>query len=168
MRLRFLFSLLALIGSAHAADRVCPDALAKSGAPEPEYRAEFSVSPYTHHWHASDEHKHVFLVALHEHLPGGRLCGLSLFSNSFGQPSAYAYVGQEFEQILDIPKLSLKLTAGILYGYVGKYQHKVPMNHNGFSPAIIPSLGYNLTRRDSLQLEILGTAGVMFSIARKF
>ena len=69
---------------------------------------------------------------------------------------------------MDIPKLSLKLTAGILYGYVGQYQHKVPMNHNGFSPAIIPSLGYNLTRRDSLQLEILGTAGVMFSIARKF
>ncbi len=162
--------LLLLAGplAAQTTDHYCPDFLVKEGAPEPDYRAELSVSPYTHHWRYSTEHKPVLMVALHEHLPGGRLCGVSLFSNSFGQPSAYVFLGQEFDQLLGVPQLSLKLTAGILYGYVGRYQRKVPMNHNGFSPAVIPSIGYRLSSRDSLQLEVLGTAGVMFSFARKF
>lgn len=110
----------------------------------------------------------MFLVSLHEQLPGGRLCGVSLFSNSFGQPSAYVYAGQQFEHLFGMPELSLKVTAGILYGYVGKYQDKVPFNHNGFSPAIIPAVSYNLTPRDALQVDILGKAAVMFAYARKF
>lgn len=153
---------------AQAAEHHCPSWLFNADAPEPEFRGEIAVSPYTHHWRYNPEHKHVVLVALHEHLPGGHLCGLSLFSNSFGQPSAYVYAGRQFEGLLWMPRLSLKVTAGVLYGYVGRYQDKVPFNHNGFSPAIIPALGYSLNRRDSVQMELLGTAAVMFSYARKF
>ena len=151
-----------------AADHFCPEFLAKPGAPEPTYRAEIAFSPYTYHWSYSPEHKPVFLVSLHEQLPGGRLCGVSLFSNSFGQPSAYVYAGQQFEHLLGVPELSLKVTAGILYGYVGQYQDKVPLNYHGFSPAIIPAVSYNLTPRDALQVDILGKAAVMFAYARKF
>ena len=161
--LLFLFPL-----ASQAADHYCPEFLAKEGAPEPAYRAELAFSPYTYHWSHSPEHKPVFLVSLHEQLPGGRLCGVSLFSNSFGQPSAYVYAGQQFENLFGMPELSLKVTAGILYGYVGKYQDKVPFNHNGFSPAIIPAVSYNLTPRDALQVDILGKAAVMFAYARKF
>ena len=149
-------------------DRHCPDFLVKQEAPEPAYRTEMAFSPYTHHWHYNPEHKPVFLVSLHEQLPGGRLCGISLFSNSFGQPSAYVYAGQQFEAWLGVPALSLKVTAGILYGYVGQYQDKVPFNHKGFSPAIIPAVSYNLTPRDALQVDVLGKAAVMFAYARKF
>ena len=154
--------------ASQAANQYCPEFLAKQGAPEPAYRAEIAFSPYTHHWNHSPEHKPVFLVSLHEQLPGGRLCGVSLFSNSFGQPSAYAYVGQQFAGVLGSPQLSLKVTAGILYGYVGQYKDKVPFNHHGFSPAIIPALSYSLGPRDALQLDILGKAAVMFAYARKF
>ena len=51
---------------------------------------------------------------------------------------------------------------------MGQYQHKVPLNHGGFSPGLIPALGYKLTERDSLQVKLLGTAGVMFSYGRQF
>jgi len=151
-----------------AADRICPESLAKPDAPEPTYRAEMAVSPYTYHWNYSPEHKPVFMVSMHEHLPGNRLCGISLFSNSFGQPSAYVYAGQQFDQLFGSPQLSLNVTAGILYGYVGQYKDKVPFNHHGFSPAIIPALSYSLGPRDALQLDILGKAAVMFAYARKF
>ena len=161
-----LLTVLPLIGQ--AADPICPEFLAKPGAPEPSHRGELTFSPYTIHWSNNPEHKHVYLVALDEQLPGDRLCGMALFSNSFGQPSAYVYAGQQFNNLMDNPKLFLKVTGGILYGYVGKYKDKVPLNHNGFSPAIIPSLGYKLTVHDSVQVKLLGTAGVMFSYGRQF
>jgi hypothetical protein len=42
------------------------------------------------------------------------------------------------------------------------------MNHTGFSPAIIPVIGYQLNPHDSLQLKVLGSAGLMFSYGRRF
>ena len=108
------------------------------------------------------------LVALDEQLPGGRLCGMSLFSNSLGQPSAYVYAGQQFNGLLGVPQLFVKVTAGILYGYVAPYEDKVPLNHNGFSPAIIPAIGYQLTSKDSVQVKVLGNAGMMLSYGRRF
>jgi hypothetical protein len=146
----------------------CPSFLAVEGAPEPTHRGEISFSPYTHHWSRSPEHKHVVLVSLDEQLPGNRLCGVSLFSNSFGQPSVYVYAGQQFNGVLGVPRLFVKLTAGILYGYVQPYEDKVPLNHNGFSPAIIPAIGYQFTPQDSVQLNVLGNAGLMFSYGRRF
>lgn len=166
-----LFLTLAAFGVAAQAQsdkRYCPDFLAVPGAPEPTHRGEFTFSPFTHHFSHNPEHKPVVLVAIDEQLPGGRLCGISFFSNSFGQPSTYAYVGQQFNGLFDNPKLFVKVTGGIIYGYVGKYQHKVPLNHGGFSPGVIPAIGYNLSEHDSVQMKLLGTAGLMFSYGRKF
>ena len=161
-----LVATLPLVG--HAVDRYCPEFLAKAGAPEPEHRGEFTFSPYTIHWSNNPEHKHVVLVALDEQLPGGRLCGISLFSNSFGQPSTYVYAGQQFNNLFGQPNVFLKVTAGVIYGYVGQYQHKVPLNYRGFSPGVIPSLGYKFSEHDSVQVKLLGTAGLMFSYGRQF
>lgn len=165
-----LASLLCALPAAHAqtTGRYCPSFLEVSGAPEPTHRGEFTFSPYTHHWNYSAEHKPVVLVALDEQVPGDRFCGVAFFSNSFGQPSTFVYVGQQFNNLLDNPRLFVKVTAGVLYGYVGQYQHKVPLNHGGFSPAIIPSVGYRLTEHDSVQMKVLGNAGLMFSYGRQF
>ena len=84
--LRPLWTLLAALPAftlpalAQAGEHLCPDFLAKSGAAEPEYRNEFSFSPYTYHWTYSSEHKPVVMATLSENLPGGRLCGVSVFS----------------------------------------------------------------------------------------
>ena len=166
--LPLLLLLLCGLSPAWATDTYCPSFLAAKEAPEPTHRGELTVSPYTHHWSRNPEHKHVVLVALDEQLPGGRLCGVSLFSNSFGQPSTYVYAGQQFNHLFGQPRLFMKVTAGVIYGYVGQYQNKVPLNYGGFSPGVIPALGYKLTAHDSVQVKPLGTAGLMLSWGRQF
>jgi hypothetical protein len=159
-----------LTGGAHAdaAQRYCPDFLAVKGASEPSHRGELTFSPYTHHWSNNPEHKQVVLVAVDEQLPGDRLCGVSFFSNSFGQPSVYVYAGQQFNHLLGVPQLFAKVTAGLMYGYVAPYENKVPLNYKGFNPAIIPAVGYKLTPHDSVQMKFLGNAALMFSYGRQF
>lgn len=111
----------------------------------------------------------MWLVSLRKNLPNDRFCGLSLFSNSFGQPSAYAHLGKTWPHVSEhLPDLYAGLSAGILYGYVGKYKHKVPLNVLGFSPAVIPSLGYRITPSVGAEIQILGTAAVMFGVSYRF
>ena len=146
----------------------CPDSLAVEGGEQPTKKWDLTISPYTHHWSNNPEHKQVILVALDSHVSGGRFCGLALFTNSFGQGSAYAYVGQQWDGILGNPKLFTKVSAGLLYGYRGAYKEKIPFNNYGIAPAIIPSLGYAFTPKDSAQVFLLGNAGVLFAYARSF
>jgi hypothetical protein len=153
---------------AQSAGPYCPDFLAVKGAPEPSHRGELTISPYTYHWSQNPEHKKIVLVAIDEQLPGDRLCGVSFFSNSFGQPSMYVYAGQQFNNLLGVPQLFAKVTAGLMYGYVAPYENKVPLNYKGFNPAVIPAIGYKFTPHDSVQVKFLGTAAVMFSFGRQF
>jgi len=167
----FLMALLLActsLAQAQSGNRFCPDFLSVKGAPEPSHRGEITFSPYTHHWNHSTEHKHVVLVAIDEQLPGNRLCGISFFSNSFGQPSVYVYAGLQLNNLMGVPELFAKVTGGLMYGYVAPYENKVPLNHKGFNPAVIPALGYKLTQHDSVQLKFLGSAGLMFSYGRQF
>jgi len=136
--------------------------------PAPDKRWDLTLSPYTLHWSDSGEHKPVVLVSLDRAVAGKRFCGLSLFSNSFGQPTAYVYGGQRWDNLMGQPQLFAKVTAGIFYGYVGKYKDKVPLNYNGFSPGIIPSLGYAFNAYDSAQVLVLGNAGLMFAYGHRF
>ncbi len=161
-------------GAAHAAEgglydwQPCPDSLGVEGGTEPPKKWDLTLSPYTKHWSHNPEHKQVVLVALDSHVKGGRFCGLALFSNSFGQESAYVYVGQQWDGLFGNPKLFTKVSAGFLYGYRGQYKEKIPLNHLGIAPAIIPSLGYAITPKDSAQVYLLGTAGLLFAYSRSF
>jgi hypothetical protein len=146
----------------------CPDSLAIEGGEPPAKKWDLTLSPYTHHWHASNEHKPVKLVAMDSHLSGGRFCGLALFTNSFGQPSAYGYVGQQWDNIFGNPKLFTKVSAGLIYGYRGKHKNAIAFNQLGVAPAVIPSLGYAFNPQDSAQVFLLGTAGVTFTYTHSF
>jgi hypothetical protein len=165
------FALLGALSSpALAIDwTLCPgiDDPVTAGSAEPRYEAFFS--PYTHHWSHDEEHKPVVAASLSRLLPNDRTCGISLFRNSFGQPSAYAFVGKSWPGILPgYPKVYASVTAGILYGYVGKYKDKVPMNVGGFSPAIIPAIGYRYSPRGAVEVQILGTAALMFGATWRY
>lgn len=168
--------LSAMLGSlsAHAADadlydwQPCPEGLAIDEQPQPNHPWDLTLSPFTHHWSHNPEHKPVGLIALDKRLKGNRFCGMALFSNSFGQESAYVYVGQQWDGLLDNPKIFSKVSAGFLYGYRGRYKHKVPLNDWGIAPAIIPSLGYAITPQDAAQVYILGTSGVLFAYSHSF
>lgn len=154
----------------------CPDALsAKQAAPSEADRSasdakpwELLLSPYAYHWRYNPEHRPVFLGAMERHVAGNRFCGLALFRNSFGQPSAYLYVGKQWNGVFDTPHLFVKVSAGFIDGYRGKYQEKIPFNDYGIAPAIIPSLGYRFSPHDSAQVMVLGTAGLLFAYAHDF
>jgi hypothetical protein len=162
------------LGAAHATEgslydwQPCPESLAIEGGQQPSKKWDLTLSPYTHHWNASTEHRPVKLVAMDSHLAGGRFCGLALFTNSFGQESAYLYAGQQWDGIFGVPQLFSKVSLGLLYGYRDPYKDKVEFNQLGVAPVIIPSLGYAFTPQDSAQVFVLGKAGVLFAYARSF
>ena len=127
-----------------------------------------AVAPYAPHWRPSAEHQYVWAVGLERQRADDWLGGASFFSNSFGQPSAYVYLGKRFPQLLGQPQLFGQLSAGVLYGYVGKYKKKVPLNVNGFSPGALASVGWQFTPELSLTMHLLGDAGAMFQLGWDF
>lgn len=130
---------------------------------------EIFVSPYTHHWTSSEEHRPVRAVSISRLLPNTRFCGFSLFTNSFGQPSAYAFTGKYWPQPFEsMPEVYVSVSGGIVYGYVGSFKNKVPLNVGGFSPVIIPTVGYRLSKRSALEVQLLGTAAVMFGVTWRY
>ncbi len=130
---------------------------------------EVFVSPYTQHWTYSKRHQSVYAVSVNRLLPNNRFCGFSLFNNSFGQPSAYAFTGKYWPTPIDsMPNVHFSLSGGIMYGYVGRYKNKVPLNVGGFSPVVIPAVGYRLDARTAIEVQILGTAAVMFGVTWRY
>lgn len=161
-----LLALTATTGSAWAFN-ICPGW--NEPLPEGQARYEVFASPYTHHWTPDEEHEQVYAISLSRRLPDNRYCGFSVFNNSFGQPSAYAFVGKTWPGLIRAwPRMYVSASAGIIYGYVGEYKDKVPLNVGGFSPVVIPAIGYRLTDRAALEIQLLGTAAVMFGATWRY
>jgi hypothetical protein len=128
---------------------------------KPDDRLSLMYSPFTHHYSPSDEHRYVWLVGVERERADGRLSGITYFSNSFGQPSTYIFPwGQSYRNLGGVQGLYAKWSGGLLYGYVEPYENKVPLNVNGFSPAIIPSLGFERNGFGA-QVNFLAAAGLM-------
>ena len=146
--------------------QLCGTAMAESDllsdrAGDKVLRLQFS--PYTLHYVETDEFKPIVMVGLEREHPNAKVDGFALFTNSFGQPSVYVYPwGGIYHGIWGNEHLSFKWTAGLLYGYVGPYKDRVPLNYNGFSPAIIPALVYEFKPGWSAQVNFFGVGGVMF------
>jgi hypothetical protein len=129
----------------------------------------WQFSPFTYHFSYDEEHRPVRMIGLEREKPDGKLDGVTFFTNSFGQPSVYAYPwGGIYHNLYGIAPLSFKWTAGLLYGYVDPYKNKVPMNHNGFSPGAIVALEYKFQSGWSAQVDMLGTAALMFQVNMPF
>ncbi len=124
-----------------------------------------AFSPYAHHFNYNPEHRHVWALGIERQRPDNWLAGASYFRNSFGQPSAYVYVGKQFQALFGQEQLFGQASIGMMYGYRGKYQRKVPLNVNGFSPGALVSLGWRFTKEASFTAHLLGDAGVMFQLA---
>ena len=129
------------------------------------------ASPYTVRYHKDDEglHENVYMVGIERQRGDHWMWGGVYFSNSFGQPSGYVYLGQTYAGFLDAaPKLFLQWSLGVLYGYKEPYEDKVPFNSNGFSPGGTLSLGWQFTKQFSMQMNALGGAGLMFQFSWDF
>jgi hypothetical protein len=150
-----------------------PEADAKTAwsAPEPWRTDRFylQTSIASVHFHPDDEHDNSQSLINPEWrldkqwLKGQVLVGAASFDNSFGQASWYAYGGLLWRPVETVQPFYLKLTAGVLHGYRGEYQDKIPMNNSGYAPAIIPSMGYCYNRFCS-EVVLFGAAGLMWTV----
>ncbi len=130
-------------------------------------RLNLIASPYASHFHPSDEHEYVWLVGVERERADGAIAGAAYFSNSFGQESTYIFPwGEIYRNVFDQPQMYVKWTAGLLYGYRGKYEDKVPFNHGGFSPAIVPALGWEFSTKQQVQVNLLGLNGIMLQFTQ--
>ncbi len=128
-------------------------------------RWRFVVSPFSLHFRRSDEHRYVWAIGMEKQRSDDWIAGFSFFSNSFGQPSSYAYMGKRFPSLFDQPQLFGQLSAGLMYGYRGKFQHKVPANYKGFSPGALLSMGWQFTPSVAVTGHLLGDAGMMLQLS---
>jgi hypothetical protein len=122
-------------------------------------------SPYALHFSGDAAHKPVVLLGIERERPDGIVWGASIFSNSFGQPSAYVFGGQRLYRWSPWDPLFAEWSAGLLYGYVGQYKNKVPLNFKGFSPGLTAGIGWQFTPTFAGQIFLLGNSGLLFAIS---
>lgn len=131
------------------------------------------AAPGAIHYSSSPDHaKFSWLVGLEWQSPERWLVGGAYFNNSFDQKCQYYYVGKswtlDFISDNEFFKSSyFKLTGGLLLGYKEPYEDKIPFNNNGVAPGIVPGLGYKYENLN-VQLNALGTAGLMFTFGYDF
>lgn len=123
------------------------------------------ASPYTFHYSRDPNHRPVRMIGMERQRADNLVWGGTYFSNSFGQPSTYLYGGQRLSDFSNYPELYAQWTAGLLYGYKGEYQNKVPFNHRGFSPGLVLAFGWQFTPRYALQFNVLGNSALMFQLS---
>jgi hypothetical protein len=140
---------------------------ADASLPEPAATREIimiQAAPNVVHYSSDPEHTDwSWMVGVEWQRPSNWLFGFSYFNNSFGQKSSYSYAGYVWKPSERDPHWYLKLTGGLIYGYKEPYENKVPFNHNGYSPGLVPALGYKFDRW-SAQINLFGTAGLMLSV----
>lgn len=125
------------------------------------------ASPYTYHYSpasSGEERRRPWLFGVAAVETDGRMAGGAAFSNSFGQPCAYGFVGHRYVEPFGWQRTYWSWTAGLVYGYVPPYEDKLPINVNGWAPVVLPTVGYQLTRNFSAELVLLGTSALMFTI----
>lgn len=122
------------------------------------------VGPYVIHRDYSPEHNAwPLLVGAEWGDPNRVALGGAAFRNSFYQPCLYLYAAKRWFLPAISDNVYFKLSGGPLYGYRGKYEDKVPLNHNGFGLAVLPAIGYQ-SGRANVQAVLLGTAAVIFTV----
>ena len=158
-----LVMLLTVLPSAGAST---PDSTHLSNAEPGETVWYVQTSVWTTHFSPDPEHNNrQDLIGVERQDGNDWLWGGAVFRNSFSQRSVYVYRGRQFD-LADTPFYA-KLTAGLLWGYRGEYRDKIPLNHLGVAPAILPSLGY---RWNAIGAEVVlfGVAGTMVTVGYHF
>ncbi len=153
------------VDPAQAADGP-PSASPAGQAAQPYWR--LWVAPAAYHWQYNPQHRPVWAVGADWQKPDGWFLGGSYFRNSFDQPSAYLYVGKRWDGLLGRPAWFAEVSGGLIYGYRGQFANKVPFNHNGYSPGLIVTGGWRLDEHSDLDLDLLGTAAILFRYSYSF
>ena len=127
-------------------------------------RFYLETSLYTRHFHENPAHVDKQKLILAEwNITEQWLVGASFFDNSFGQPTEYVYGGWRYRPFEKLQPFYVKVSAGLTHGYTGQYRDKIPFNHSGIAPIVIPSIGYCISRFCS-ELVLFGGAGMLVTL----
>ena len=106
----------------------------------------------------------MYLIGLEREHPDGKIDGIAFFNNSFGQPSFYVFPWGGSTKASSISRRCRSSgPSGLIYGYVGEYQNRVPLNYKGFSPGVNVALAWQFTPVWSAQVTLAGSF-LMFQI----
>jgi hypothetical protein len=145
--------------------------LKKFDAPEPwrTDRFYFQTSVATVHFNSDPNHDNTQNLIYGEYrfpnrwLAGQPLVGASFFDNSFGQSSQFVFGGLLWRPSETVPEFYIKVAAGVIHGYSGEFQDKIPFNGSGYAPGIVPGVGY-CYRRLCGEMILFGTAGMLWTV----
>ena len=127
-------------------------------------RFYLETSLYTHHFSYDAAHVDKQKLILGEwNITEQWLVGASVFDNSFGQPSQYVYAGWRARPFEQAQPFYVKVSAGLTHGYKDRYRDKIPFNHSGIAPVVIPSVGFCVSRICS-EVVLFGGAGVLLTL----
>ena len=127
-------------------------------------RFYFETSLYTRHFSNDPAHVDKQKLILGEwNITEQWLVGASFFDNSFGQPTQYVYGGWRYRPFEQLQPFYVKVSAGLTHGYKDQYRDKIPFNHSGIAPIVIPSIGYCFSRVCS-ELVLFGGAGMLVTL----
>ena len=127
-------------------------------------RFYLETSLYTRHFSNDPAHVDKQKLVLGEwNITEQWLVGASFFDNSFGQPTQYVYGGWRYRPFEQLQPFYVKVSAGLTHGYKDQYRDKIPFNHSGIAPIVIPSIGYCFSRVCS-ELVLFGGAGMLVTL----
>lgn len=123
------------------------------------------------YWHYSDKEEYdgppVFAGIEYERSVNS-VIGISVFNNSYGQFSQYAYYGKSWYPSDTVPGFRFKVTAGVVHGYTGEHKKIMPVRWgDGWGIGVVPGIGY---QRDALgvDLALLSASGVLLLVGYEF
>ncbi len=123
---------------------------------------------YLHYSDDEDYEGPPLFAGIERHRPGKAILGYSVFNNSFGQFTQYAYLAKEFHPWRNKPGLRIKLSGGVAYGYKGEHQDTSPLNWgDGWAIAVIPALGYQ-KGAVGMDVALLSNSGLLFLLGVSF
>ncbi|WP_313431935.1 sn-glycerol-3-phosphate transporter [Pseudomonas sp.] len=115
--------------------------------------------------HGPEHNNHQELIGIERIYTDGLLWGAATFKNSFSQRSYYAYLGKVWEH--ERYPVYAKLSTGLIEGYKGEYDDKIPLNHFGVAPVIIPSFSVHWGPVGA-EFVVLGGAAGMINVGLRF
>lgn len=124
----------------------------------------FQTSLYTKHFNPKPDHNNdQNLIDLQWHWKSSYLVGLSLFRNSFDQPSEFLYFAKSWDIPHTADLMYFTFAGGFLHGYKGEHKEDIPLNDWGVAPAILPMLGFRYHHIHSTII-LFGTAGFTLTL----
>ena len=157
--------------TASAPDTARTEAASAWDAPEPWRTDRFYIqtSLATVHFSSDPDHDNTQRLIYGEWrlpqrwLEGQVLVGAAVFDNSFSQRSQFVFGGLLWRPVESAPEFYVKVAVGVLHGYSGEFQDKIPFNNSGYAPGIVPAVGY-CYRRFCGEMILFGTAGMMWTL----